>query len=577
MSITPTYTHSPNRFGTDVFVTHNIHKNSWTNNSESITKEQFSLRPEQVDLFLNGQFPPNHIIAEHQKHDGAYATNITDSDEICNLSSSIYNLIHEKQLVPTVRCSYYHNKYISPHDPGLQVSLDTDMTFVNEQQVRTHRKWENLSKDICELVTMQDERTVQRFPFSILEVKQQDQTGNENTPEWLGQLIQGQLVHEVPFFSSYVHGVSCFYRERLPLLPWWLNELTKDIRRPDQNDSIHEIHSAQPITTFSNNNALPPPPSNGNNYPNINFNDETKDQIIDMVSSPSKEAGSQPLNRNGYSLGNEKVTDSSCTLTDDSLSRYGHHHADSTTGLLSQGAFSKSNIVSRIKNMKEQYYNNVFDDPENGQDDITMLTWLRAKLTGKDPSAPQASAQEIMPKKGRTKKKIEPKVFFANERTFINWLQFSGLMLSLSLGLINFGDSLSKSSGGLFIVIAMFMAGYSLLRFQYRSWQIRMRSNSRFDDMYGPAVLCFVLIISLIVNLALRVNQPLPTNPNLFGQDSISDSVPFTNQTTGVNVTNNVATNKHDTNVSRNQGIKNVTITPHVKPIKANEDEDEED
>jgi uncharacterized membrane protein YidH (DUF202 family) len=226
--------------------------------------------------------------------------------------------------------------------------------------------------------------------------------------------------------------------------------------------------------------------------------------------------------------------------------------------------------------MKEQYYNNVFDDPENGQDDMTMLTWLRAKLTGKDPSAPQASAQEIMPKKGKTKKKIEPKVFFANERTFINWLQFSGLMLSLSLGLINFGDSVSKSSGGLFIVIAMFMAGYSLLRFQYRSWQIRMRSNSRFDDMYGPAVLCFVLILALIVNLALRVNQPLPTNPNLFGQDSISDSVSFTNQTTRVNATNNVATNKHDTNVSRNQGIKNVTIAPHAKPIKADEDDEED-
>ncbi|KAG2222998.1 hypothetical protein INT45_012297 [Circinella minor] len=50
--------------------------------------------------------------------------------------------------------------------------------------------------------------------------------------------------------------------------------------------------------------------------------------------------------------------------------------------------------------------------------------------------------------------KIEPKVFFANERTFISWLQFCALLLTVALSLLNFGDSTSRIAGGIFIGIS---------------------------------------------------------------------------------------------------------------------------
>ena len=36
--------------------------------------------------------------------------------------------------------------------------------------------------------------------------------------------------------------------------------------------------------------------------------------------------------------------------------------------------------------------------------------------------------------------RVEPKVFFANERTFLSWLHFTVVLGGLAVGLLNFGD-----------------------------------------------------------------------------------------------------------------------------------------
>lgn len=56
-------------------------------------------------------------------------------------------------------------------------------------------------------------------------------------------------------------------------------------------------------------------------------------------------------------------------------------------------------------------------------------------------------------------KKLDPKAFFANERTFISWLQFCALLLTVSLNLLNYGDRISRIVGACFIV---FSSGISM-------------------------------------------------------------------------------------------------------------------
>jgi len=42
--------------------------------------------------------------------------------------------------------------------------------------------------------------------------------------------------------------------------------------------------------------------------------------------------------------------------------------------------------------------------------------------------------------------RVEPKVSFANERTFLSWLHFTVVLGGLAVGLLNFGDKVNSSS-----------------------------------------------------------------------------------------------------------------------------------
>ncbi|TQS33016.1 hypothetical protein Golomagni_06654 [Golovinomyces magnicellulatus] len=46
--------------------------------------------------------------------------------------------------------------------------------------------------------------------------------------------------------------------------------------------------------------------------------------------------------------------------------------------------------------------------------------------------------------------RVEPKVFFANERTFLSWLNFTVTLSALAAGLLNFGDKIGRISAAMF-------------------------------------------------------------------------------------------------------------------------------
>ncbi|CAC9893125.1 unnamed protein product, partial [Aureobasidium pullulans] len=101
--------------------------------------------------------------------------------------------------------------------------------------------------------------------------------------------------------------------------------------------------------------------------------------------------------------------------------------------------------------------------------------------------------------------RVEPKVFFANERTFLSWLNFTVILGGLAVGLLNFGDKVGQISAGLFTLVAMATMIYALVTFHWRAKSIRMRGQSGFDDRFGPTVLAIALLAAVIVNFVLRV------------------------------------------------------------------------
>lgn len=100
--------------------------------------------------------------------------------------------------------------------------------------------------------------------------------------------------------------------------------------------------------------------------------------------------------------------------------------------------------------------------------------------------------------------RVEPKVFFANERTFLSWLNFTIILGGLAVGLLNFGDRIGQISAAIFTTIAMLAMLYALVTFHWRAASIRRRGQAGFDDRYGPTVLAVVLLAAVVVNLVLR-------------------------------------------------------------------------
>ena len=100
--------------------------------------------------------------------------------------------------------------------------------------------------------------------------------------------------------------------------------------------------------------------------------------------------------------------------------------------------------------------------------------------------------------------RVEPKVFFANERTFLSWLNFTVILGGLSIGLLNFGDDVGRIAAVIFTVVAMATMIYALGTYHWRAKSIRMRGQGGFDDRWGPTFLAGALLAAVVVNLVLR-------------------------------------------------------------------------
>ncbi len=101
--------------------------------------------------------------------------------------------------------------------------------------------------------------------------------------------------------------------------------------------------------------------------------------------------------------------------------------------------------------------------------------------------------------------RVEPKVYFANERTFLSWLNFTVVLGALAIGMLNFGDQPAFISSFLFTGVALMTMIYALFTYHWRARSIRRRGQAGFDDRFGPTFLALVLLLAVVVNFVLRV------------------------------------------------------------------------
>ncbi|KAJ1951975.1 GTPase regulator Nrf1, partial [Dipsacomyces acuminosporus] len=85
---------------------------------------------------------------------------------------------------------------------------------------------------------------------------------------------------------------------------------------------------------------------------------------------------------------------------------------------------------------------------------------------------------------------VRPKNYFANERTFISWLQLAVTMGGLGLALLNFGgDGIRiRISAFVFETGALALIVYAYVMFWSRAERLRRGERGSWDDRFVPVV-----------------------------------------------------------------------------------------
>lgn len=100
--------------------------------------------------------------------------------------------------------------------------------------------------------------------------------------------------------------------------------------------------------------------------------------------------------------------------------------------------------------------------------------------------------------------RVEPKVYFANERTFLSWIEIGILLGAMAATLLNYGNDLAVRASLMFFVVAVGTITYSIGIYIYRLRAIRERQAIRYDDPYGPAIICVSLAAAVGIDFTLQ-------------------------------------------------------------------------
>lgn len=504
----------------NVFVERKTHHAPWLNGVS--VKDRFRVDENKVSDFLSSRYTAEQYIRELRQKGSMDEATLEHTEFI---ATGVQKSIQQKLLNPTMRVFYNRTAFQVPGDQRLRISLDTDLTFVREDgHHRRKGNWRRPDMGIDYPFENLPQGDVYRFPYAVLETKLQTHLGQE-PPEWLTRLLDSRLVYEVPRFSKYLHGAAHFWGSQLPLLPWWLSEMQLDIRnakQPTGNFSgLSRSKSLKPLidgryrmgyleSQLEKRATIKRKPSEKSGRDMIQPPAVPPRQ--GMVSGTKRESNSHAvdMHRNSNPFDNPFWRNNDMPSLDfDSGSRTPPSYGTPVgNGVRIPTPLSEGRHTIDVGYIESSSTDRLVDDRQHTPRSSSILqSYSQTKEEkNRDSGIYDEERQQRSPEGGKKKNKaiLEPKLYFANERTFINWLQFAALIMTSALTLLNFGDRTSRIAGGVFFGISMALALYAFGRYRYRAYQITNRPKLRYDDLYGPIGLCILLVGALVVSLSQK-------------------------------------------------------------------------
>lgn len=537
-----------------IFVERKTHREDWT--GEKSVKARFPIKEENVNAFMRGEYRMDDTFEALRKKGKKSDKEI---DSMLQLANEVQYSVLTRQLQPVMRSFYNRTAFQLPGDARVRISLDTELTLVREDnwddRKRAGENWRRMDIGIDYPFEQLPAEDVERFPYGVLEVKLQTQMGQE-PPEWVRELVASHLVEAVPKFSKFIHGCATLLPNRVDLVPFWLPQMDIDIRKAPKR----ELEIQRPASHHYSNASTPGSKTSEQPYHEPVSEDEFEADHDDdshhgpgkgTMADPKREADSLGLPINDLTNVREERM-KNIQRRQAELEKQREENPDATTshslGALQaeQSAISTQRRSSDVNRAPKQGRNEIlststaFDknyftkltpnnikrlwrakysrdaDGEDGDDeddqDGAPSTARAVPARDEEETREYVNSFHAAPgKKVSVPIRIEPKVYFAAERTFLKWLEMSIFISALAVGMINYskpGDQIGLIVSGLFTIVSLLAIAYSGSIYVMRSLKIRKRESSNFYfDAYGPTILCGVLLAVTIVNFVLRFRE----------------------------------------------------------------------
>ncbi|KAK2762846.1 vacuolar transporter chaperone [Arachnomyces sp. PD_36] len=506
-----------------IFVERKTHREDWT--GEKSVKARFPIKEKYVNAFMAGRMTVESVFDKARKDGKKSPKQIEDWEQ---LAREIQYRVVTRKLVPVTRSFYHRTAFQLPGDARVRISLDTELTMTREDNLDGRRRagdnWRRMDIGIDFPFSNLPPEDVERFPYAVLEVKLQTQAGQE-PPGWIKELTASHLVEAVPKYSKFIHGTATMFPERIHLLPFWMPQMDVDIRKP----VTHQFGIERPAQSTSISNSDDPMDDESDD-------DEPAADLVNGVNPPREglpaDDGIRRLHeaRDAMHLYEQEQSASYPDATrneldveervavqplagDEDYPLYDSEDESSDPDELEEarrigGIHYQSTLAKRALRLTGRYMlsalRNLAPVPRPTQmppPDSTRVGALGSETQIKKFKAPKG-------KRIHVPVRVEPKVYFAAERTFLSWLEFSIILGSIAAALLNLGkDTIALASSWAFTILACLALLYSLVLYMWRVEKIRKRRDVRriYHEKWGPSILCVGMVVAFLVNAGLRL------------------------------------------------------------------------
>ena len=425
------------------FLERKVHREKWT--GEQSVKERFPIKTKYINPYLVGDYTMDVKFAKLRARG---QKSVKDVELMQKLANDVQTSIVGKKMRPTIRAFYRRTAFQLHNDARVRISLDTELALIREDdfggRTRAGDNWKRNDIGIDWPFKQLPAEDITRFPYAVLEVKLQTHHGQE-PPAWIVELINSHLVESCPRFSKYIHGVATLLEDKIQILPFWLPQMDQDIRKPPNTDFGFNNYMPRswPVGTPQINLRPPIVPKalieggeGGDKVKSLSEFEPKKPKTMDKATYQAKMAEKNANRRiPGSAVEPTNFYNQPTGVTPSHASVAGSHPLVDNGSTVSNQALMPTPArpwVDRLNNrdshlslgndsfMTEKNNN---QNGESGGDNglLRKKSTIHRKKFGFREK--RASTKE--PKRATGAVRMEPKVFFANERTFLKIVRAS--------------------------------------------------------------------------------------------------------------------------------------------------------